>query len=527
MKRTAMKGYSFAELFVDEGGKTKACLIMEGTDRSENVSMPEQKEEPDLHTLFHDASWPLPCRFDKMVKGQDGSTEHYLETNVEARIKDVFDRIETLLRDYIYFNNPRMYKIVPQIILATYFTEYLDFMPRIMLIGCTDSGKTRIQDILTELMYRSFGVSNSSFPSVFREIDLYETSVIIDEFQDNTLKNDLYGIYKSGFSRRGALFTRCAPNSYKPESFHVYSPLVLSLKSIKGVPEDVINRSFVINMVEAPAKVRLKKILDPSGTELRNLRTELYRLMYIVEMRRNYALVNKRELSFEMGSFLEKCNAWISEKCEETDTPYPEQSRIPNSYPELRNRQFDIARSLYPFAYITDSIEALFDEITEMKQRNRFVLNESDYGVLMEAWATLIESEHPRTEERYHEISLKISTRDMRERLEVLQSDAKNYSGTKDPQIRTRDIKPALESMGFVTGLGTGNCTYVKDKNRYRETYYTNLKKYGSPERVKFFESLEPSYSNFFLTNSNKRTEPADTEKRPEVNELRGDSHGI
>lgn len=527
MKRTTPAGYSFTELFVDDDGKIKACLVMKGTDRSENVGVPEQKEEPELYKLFHDTKWPLPDRFDKMMRSQDGSTEHYLETDVEARIKSVFDKIETLLRDYIYFNNPRMYKIVPQIILASYFSEYLDFMPRIMLIGSTDSGKTRLQDILCELMYRGYPVKNSSFPSIFREIDLYETSVIIDEFQDSTYKNDLYGVYKSGFSRRGALFSRCAPNSYNPESFNVYSPLVLSLKSVKGVPEDIINRSFVINMVEAPSKVRIKKILDPSETELRSLRTELYRLMYIVEMRRNYALVNKRKLSFDMDSFLEKCDAWISEKCEETCTPYPEQSKIPNTYPELRNRQFDITRSLYPFAFISDSIEALFEEITEMKQRNKFVLNESDYGVLMEAWSTLIESEHPRTEERYHEISLRTSTKDMRERLEVLLSDAKNYSGTKDPQIRTRDIKPALESMGFVTGQGTGNCTYVKDKNRYRETYYTNLKKYGSPERVKFFESLEPSYSNFFLTNSNKRTEPADTEKRPEVNELRGDSHGI
>jgi len=126
----------------------------------------------------------------------------------------------------------------------------------------------------------------------------------------------------------------------------------------------------------------------------------------------------------------------------------------------------------------------------------------------------------PKTTEEFVQISHKISTRDIRSRLEALEECAGNYDPKKDPMIKTQSIKPILEGMAFTvkSGGGTNNKTFVIDSPRYKDVLETNLHKFGSEITVKCYE--DPT--NEELINLILRGEPASKKKNPGVKELGG-----
>jgi len=130
---------------------------------------------------------------------------------------------------------------------------------------------------------------------------------------------------------------------------------------------------------------------------------------------------------------------------------------------------------------------------------------------------------HPKTTEEFIDFSHKISTRDIRERLVVLEEYAGNYNPKKDPTIRTQAIKPILEGMAFrlKSGGSTNNKTFIMDGPCYQDILETNLRKFGSDLSVRCYET--PADED--LVNLVLKGVPASKKNHSEVKEL-GDAHG-
>jgi len=389
MKTGFDQRYSLVEPFRKSDGKVMVCAL-ENKNTSEVVFDPFDSDGKDgndhLRMMISAEAWTFPNDFTKLTD-KDGNYVHPIEADIPALIKEISDEIESIIRENLYFVNERDYGLLATYILCTYFCEYFQYMPRLILVGTTNSGKNRLQKIIKALSYRGKMISNSSFSSAFRYADAFAPTMIMDETQDMSkdVRRDMMVMFKTGFEKDGT-FTRVHPESLIPLTFKVYCPIALSVKTM-NIDEDIRNRSFVINMIEAPRGRRLNKNFDPESERIQKARDQLYRIMFAVEQRRIYYLNNKGNSHFDLKEFISRCYEWLAAKDEFNNIPYPEESRIDDHYPELMNRQFDIAKTMFPFTYFNGHTDDLFQELIETDEKNKEVLRCTNSSSVINAWA--------------------------------------------------------------------------------------------------------------------------------------------
>jgi hypothetical protein len=111
--------------------------------------------------------------------------------------------------------------------------------------------KTLLQTVLGRMCYRPLPASNASLSALFRAVDLWKPTILIDEadtfFRDNA---ELHGLVNAGYARTGfVLRSEVAGESYEPRVFQVYSA-----KSIAGIalerhlPDSTMSRGIVLNL---------------------------------------------------------------------------------------------------------------------------------------------------------------------------------------------------------------------------------------------------------------------------------------
>lgn len=118
----------------------------------------------------------------------------------------LFDVIVDFLKNSIYFHEEIQYSIFAIWIMASWVSESFESCPYLMFIAPKDSGKTRALDIITELGYRVIPAVSFSGSSVFRSVDMWGCTLLVDEaeYQLNPKSEkgqDLYGILNGGYKR--------------------------------------------------------------------------------------------------------------------------------------------------------------------------------------------------------------------------------------------------------------------------------------------------------------------------------------
>lgn len=84
-------------------------------------------------------------------------------------------------------------------------------------------GKTLLLHVLEELAYRPLTTSNITSAAMFRAIDAYQPTLLIDEV-DSFLKgnDDVRGMLNSGLYKKNAFVMRCAGDDHAPRQFSVW-----------------------------------------------------------------------------------------------------------------------------------------------------------------------------------------------------------------------------------------------------------------------------------------------------------------
>lgn len=117
------------------------------------------------------------------------------------------------------------------------------------------SGKTSLLTVLSALVPRPLFTSNITTAALFRAIDKFHVTLLIDE-ADSFLEmsEDLRGVLNSGHLRSAAWVVRCAPDSLEPQVFRTWGPKAIAL--IGRAPDTVEDRSIVVRMQRrAPGEV--------------------------------------------------------------------------------------------------------------------------------------------------------------------------------------------------------------------------------------------------------------------------------
>ena len=113
------------------------------------------------------------------------------------------------------------------------------------------SGKTTLLDVIGALVPRVLSVANTTVAAVFRAIEAFAPTLLIDEadsfFRDN---DELRGILNAGH-RRGGSVLRVVGDDHTPKQFSVWSPKAIAL--IGNLPGTLEDRSVIVNMRRASA----------------------------------------------------------------------------------------------------------------------------------------------------------------------------------------------------------------------------------------------------------------------------------
>ena len=193
---------------------------------------------------------------DKLVKKAkkdscDENDELFLEIEpwhepIDPKI--LLDDLIQLINRLIVFTSDHEAKAIALFILHTHCFDAADCAP-ILNVNSPEKrcGKSTLLSVLTKLVNRPLIASNISYAAVFRSIEKWMPTLIIDEADTFLSKNDeIKGVINSGHTANSAFVIRCIGDNHEPKRFSTWCPKIIA--GIGHLPETVEDRSIIIQL---------------------------------------------------------------------------------------------------------------------------------------------------------------------------------------------------------------------------------------------------------------------------------------
>jgi putative DNA primase/helicase len=133
-------------------------------------------------------------------------------------------------------------------VMLTWVHDKITFSP-ILLVTSPEpnSGKTTLLDLIKFMVRRGFGAVGATGPVLYRSIEKWGPTFVIDEADDAFVDNpDLRQVVNSGWTP-GTGVPRCDPDTHEPMMFPTFCPKALGMKG-KKLPDTTMGRTIVIEM---------------------------------------------------------------------------------------------------------------------------------------------------------------------------------------------------------------------------------------------------------------------------------------
>ncbi len=161
---------------------------------------------------------------------------------------ELADYINNQLNTYLYLPKGAS-EVMTMWILHTYNVNLFDFSPRLCIVSPEKRcGKTTVLRMIEHLSYRPINVSNVTTAVLFRAIDAWKPTMLIDE-ADTFIQNneELRGIINAGFQKEGKISRiETVGKTHKVKFFACYSPV--GIAAIGSLPATILDRGIVITM---------------------------------------------------------------------------------------------------------------------------------------------------------------------------------------------------------------------------------------------------------------------------------------
>jgi hypothetical protein len=157
-------------------------------------------------------------------------------------------------------------------IVLTFLVDTVNIMPLLAITSPEKRcGKSRLLTLLLKLVRRPIPGVNLTAASVFRVIEEWHPTLLIDE-ADGILKDsrghdnlELRSVINSGHTREMAFVPRCEGDNHKPRMFSTWSPKAIAL--IGRMPDSMFDRSIPIPMKRKTKADTVARIGEtPAGT---------------------------------------------------------------------------------------------------------------------------------------------------------------------------------------------------------------------------------------------------------------------
>lgn len=212
------------------------------------------------------------------VTGEDGYEPHVwteaelvaLRAKLEAFSGDeLLDYVAGFLGRYLVLPSPEALDAVTLWIGHTHAIQHFDSTPRLTLVSPEKQcGKTRTTELVEMLARKTLSLVNSSTAAIFRSIETYHPTLIVDEAdtiflgKSSESHDDLRGILNSGH-RRGKNALRMVGTT-EVKTFETFCPVLLC--SIRDLPDTIMDRSVVIRMRRRARDESVEKFLFREAT---------------------------------------------------------------------------------------------------------------------------------------------------------------------------------------------------------------------------------------------------------------------
>jgi hypothetical protein len=189
---------------------------------------------------------------------------------------ELLDWLTRLFTDYMKLPD-RMAEVCATYSLFTHCIDAFDYAPYLSVSSATmRSGKSRLGDIFEALTMNPLKTDSATEATVFRTMDKYQPTLILDEADAWAKDNDgLRGILNAG-NKRNAKVLRCTGDSHEPKAYNVYgSKIILGIGKRWGTLAD---RCIPIFLKRKLAKEKVKRIKANRFTkDLKPIREQMKR----------------------------------------------------------------------------------------------------------------------------------------------------------------------------------------------------------------------------------------------------------
>ncbi len=434
--------------------------------------------------------WRLPTRID-------------LNEDVPA-LPEIHGHIIQFLKRYVWFSNDDMYDVAAAWVISTYFRDQFTFAPILIFDGITNTGKTTALMALEMIAYRGYKSSNNSAASLAREIEDHNLTILIDEAVDNLQSDrgsDLCSLIKSAWEP-SSTWIRADPKGRKNYVYHVYTNIALAVKGV-GLPEDVYNRGLRIGMAGMPDDIVLEDIYscaedDTSGpsspVEIRNALYTL-KMLTMLEPRGSRAV--------DMGEHIRNTRRHMTQRCENGQWLYSYILDLPEDSPQIKNRNRNIAATLYSIGLATGTERPIIRAIIRNEEVNKEVQADTEEVLIFVAFLELIKLraadmnlvfDNSVCHEQFCKIVKGINTTDIAREYNDLLLDTGNAGREA---VATKTVTAKLSALGLAYRRGAQRRSWMDPTDPlFARTFYKYVRAYSPSDTDRFSGILDEQKSD-------------------------------
>ena len=264
------------ELFVQHQGGQRQAIPIEGAQVHLDHDLRLTFTPPPASGLAdRDYTWS-PERRQAWLDGAD--TPH---------VRDVVERIIDQLNRYIQFpgsgdDQACWLLVIAIFIVISYVYEAFGAVPYLWISGPTGSGKTRLLELLSQLVFRPVFTSSASSSVLFRSLDGHGGTLLLDEAESlagqSEKIHDLRSVLLMGNRRKGSYVARnekSADGQFVPRRYRVFGPKVIA--GIAGVTPALASRSISLRMFRNRGE-KSTQVVDGNAVTWQELRDDLHEI---------------------------------------------------------------------------------------------------------------------------------------------------------------------------------------------------------------------------------------------------------
>lgn len=190
----------------------------------------------------------------------------------------LLDEVFSVLKQYVVADNPTIFAATLWIIF-TWLIDDVAFAP-IANITAPEKrcGKSVLLKCLGKLAYKPMITSNIAPAALFRSIELWSPTLLIDEV-DTFLKDNeaARGILNAGFDKDAAYVVRCVGDDHSPTKFNVWGAKALC--GIGSIADTLADRSIPLRLRRKKSNEVTERLSKSSDSLWADLRAKIARFV--------------------------------------------------------------------------------------------------------------------------------------------------------------------------------------------------------------------------------------------------------